>query len=160
FPACLQVGELVYAGYMTYNRVWLLVENGASLDRVGAAAHDDVAFAEQHHNQHPLQVVHAEEQFVASLKGLTRAPPSFDHATFSEAELLEVLERAGFGVGLAFFHVMKQMAAFIHGRFEEARESAARAASVLREVTGIATEATHHFYRALTLAALYSETGV
>jgi predicted ATPase len=31
FPACLAVGELVYAGYMTYNRVWLLMECGGAI---------------------------------------------------------------------------------------------------------------------------------
>jgi PAS domain S-box-containing protein len=157
FPACLSVGELVYAGYMTYNRVWLLVECGASLDRVSAAARDDIAFAQKWHNELVSQVLRAELQFAACLQGRTAAPASFDDASFDEAGCISTLERAGFNVGLAFLHVMKQCAAFVYGRFAEARDSAALAARCVGGATGLPIESAHSFYLALTLAAIHAD---
>jgi PAS domain S-box-containing protein len=157
FPACLAAGQVIYAGYLTYNRVWLLVETGAALPRVAAAARDGVAFAETWHTGLVADVLRAEAQLVACLEGKTRAPASFDDDSFREAECLEVLERAGFHVGLAFFHVAKQLAGVVYGRAAEAHESAARAALHVRAVTGLPPEAAHHFYRALALAALHDE---
>jgi PAS domain S-box-containing protein len=157
FPACLAVGELVYAGYMTYNRVWLLIESGASLERASAAARDDLALAQKWHNELVSQVLRAELQFIASLQGQTRAPASFDDESFVEAGCISTLERAAFKVGLAFVHVMKQCAAVVYGRFTEARDSAARAAECLRGVTGLPIESAYWFYHALTLAALHAD---
>jgi PAS domain S-box-containing protein len=159
FPACLAVGELVYAGYMTYNRVWLLMECGASLERVRAAAHDGVAFAQKWHNDLVQHALRAELQFVACLEGRTPSPARFDDASFSEADCVAALQRAQFHLGLAFFYVMKQWAAVVYGRFAEARESAAQAAAFIPAVTGLPPESAHSFYLALTLAALHSEEG-
>ena len=64
---------------------------------------------------------------------------------------------AGFGIGKAYFYILKQIAAFIHKRYEKALEHAASAIPVLREVGGNAVEAAHHFYLALTLTAPYPQ---
>lgn len=157
FPACIEVGELVYAGYLTYNRVWALLESGASLARVSAAVRDDLAFATKWHNDLVSLVLRAEGQMIACLQGGTLAPPGFDDASFCEAESITALERAGFNVGLAFFYVMKQVAEVVYGRFSEARESGRRASQFLRAVTGLLAEPTHHFYHALTVAALHDD---
>jgi PAS domain S-box-containing protein len=157
FPACLGAGELVYAGYMTYNRVWLLVEVGASLDRVSATARDDLAFAHQWRNQMVSHVLHAELQFVACLQARTRSIASFDDASFDEAACVAALESAGFATGLAFVFVMKQFASVVFGRFAEARDSAARAAAFVPAATGLPIESAHSFYLALSLAALHAE---
>jgi PAS domain S-box-containing protein len=160
FPACLAVGELVYAGYMTYNRVWLLLECGASLGRVNAAIAEDSAFAVKWHNTLVHQVLRAEAQFVRCLQGQTRAPASFDDAGFESAESSAAFERAGFNIGLAFLHVMRQWACFVYGRFAEARDSAALAARYVPSAAGLAVESAHSFYLALTVAALYADTPV
>jgi PAS domain S-box-containing protein len=159
FPACLAVGELVYAGYMTYNRVWLLMECGAALERVSAAAHEGIAFAQKWHNDLVQHALRAELQFVACLEGRTPSPARFDDSSFSEADCIAAFGQAEFNLGLAFFYVMKQWSAFVYGRFAEARESAAHAAAFIPAVTGLAPESAHSFYLALTLAALHPELG-
>src|ERR1041384_7782532 len=38
FSACVEVGDFVFVGYLTFNVVWLVLESGASLETVAAAA--------------------------------------------------------------------------------------------------------------------------
>jgi PAS domain S-box-containing protein len=157
FPACVEAGELVYAGYLTYNATFMLLETGAPVDRVLEAARSYGAFARQTNNALVHRVLRAEEQFALALQGATRSPTSFDGQDFSEEDCLLAFTSTGFGVGAAFFHVMKQMAAFVHGKYRLAMDSARSAAAVVRQATCISVEATHHFYSALTVAALYAE---
>ncbi|HUA26809.1 MAG TPA: AAA family ATPase [Steroidobacteraceae bacterium] len=153
--ACLEVGDLLYAGYATYNAVWQNFESGNSLDHIILIARKHIAFAGQMHNEVLLRVLGALEHFAANLQGATREPTTFSDESFDELECITTLDKAGFRIGMAYFHILKQIAAFIHKRYEEALEHAAKANSVLREVRGNAIEAAHHFYLALTLTALY-----
>ena len=157
FLACLDVGDLVCAGYLTYNMVWLLLENGDPLDHVIEVARRYTAFAGQNHNDVVCHVVRIEEQFAASLKGATQAPTSFNDGAFDEASCVAALTEAGFGLGIAYYHIMKQIAAFTHERYAEALQSAASAARMLLQVASMVNEATHHFYHALTLTALFAQ---
>ncbi|WP_438039122.1 AAA family ATPase [Sorangium sp. So ce128] len=157
FLDCLDVGDFIFAGYLTYNMVWVVFENGDPLDRVIEVARRYTAFARQTHNDVVYHVVRLEEQLAASLKGATRGPTSFDGGDFEEASSLAILQKAGFGLGIAMFHIMKQVAAFTHERHAEALESAATAALMQGQAASLAMEATHHFYHALTVTALHAE---
>jgi signal transduction histidine kinase len=155
FLVCLDVGDLIYAGYTGFASVWLRLENGDPLDHVIEIARKHAVFARQSHNDVVHNVVRIAEQFAACMKGATRASTSFDDGTFDEAECVAALEKAGFSLGVASCHVMKQIAAFIHEQYAEALECAARAAKMAREMMATTNEGAHHFYLALTLAALY-----
>jgi PAS domain S-box-containing protein len=157
FPACVEAGDLVCAGYLTYNAAFVLFETGAPLERLSEAAREYAVFAVQNNNDLVYRVVRGEEQFAAAMKGATRSPTCFDDGGFNERECVAALAETGFSVGLAFFYVMKQAAAFIHGEYGLALESAHSAAGVLPAATCLVPEATHHFYFALTLAALYEQ---
>ena len=156
FLACQDAGDLVCAGFLTYNAVWLRLESGHPLDDVIDAARRYAAFARQSHNDVIFNVVRLEEQFAACLKGATRSSTDFSDSTFDEAACVAAIQGAGFGLGIAYFHIMKQIAAFIGERYDEALECAARAAPMLLQVASMANEATHHFYYALTLAAVHA----
>ncbi|WP_438037256.1 ATP-binding protein [Sorangium sp. So ce204] len=157
FLDCLDVGDLICAGYLTYNMVWLLLENGDPLDRVIDVARKYTAFARQTHNEVVYHVVRLEEQFAASLKGATQAATSFCDGAFDKENSIAILNKAGFGLGIAVVHIMKQIAAFTHERYAEALESAASAALMQHQVASLAMEAAHHFYHALTLTALHAQ---
>ncbi|WP_437593539.1 AAA family ATPase [Sorangium sp. So ce1000] len=155
--ACFDVGDFVFAGYASFNLVWLVVESGGSIEQLIEASRKYASSAEKSHHDLARRLLRTEEQFAASLKGATRAPTSFNDDTYDEVECVLAMERAGFGIGVAFFHIMKQVAAFIDGRYAEARQAAALAAPMLREVMALANEATHHFYYALTLTAMHAD---
>ncbi|WP_437574587.1 AAA family ATPase [Sorangium sp. So ce887] len=157
FSDCLEVGDFVFAGYLTYNMVWIVLENGDPLDHVIDVARKYAAFARKTHNDVVYHVVRLEEQLAASLKGATRASTSFNSGDFDEDSSFAILEKAGFGLGIAAYHIMKQIAAFTHGRHAEALESAASAALMQDQVASLAMGAAHHFYYALTVTALHAQ---
>ncbi|MDC0742749.1 ATP-binding sensor histidine kinase [Polyangium mundeleinium] len=157
FLACLEVGDLVFAGLVTVLTVWLVLETGSPLDEVLRVAQKYLAFARESHNDAVFHTIQLERQFVASLQGPTLEPANLDDRACDEAESLALITGATFGCGIAFYHVMKHVAAFIDGRYREALDSAARAATMLGAVMAQPIEATHHFYHALTLTALYPQ---
>jgi PAS domain S-box-containing protein len=156
YRACLDAGDLVHSGYLTYNMIWLAFEAGDPLDQVIELARKYTAFARQTHNDVVYRVVRLQEQLAASLQGATRSPSSFDDGSFDEAEAVAALEARSFGVGLAHYRIMKQVAALIQGRYAESLAWAERAAPLLRQVGAFPIEATHQIHHALALAALHT----
>ena len=62
------------------------------------------------------------------------------------------------GFGLQMVHIVKQISAFIYGDHAAALTAAQRASSKSYEGNGmILVDSVHHFYFALTLAALYPQ---
>lgn len=156
FHVCLDLGDLIYAGYLTFNTIWLHVENGAPLKDVVELAKRYAEFAEQSHNSLALDLVRLEEQFALCLQGKTLSDVAFSDASFYEEEAVGAIERAGFGTGTTYYYIMKLIAAYTAGRYDEALEWAERASPMLQKVSSQAIGATHHFYYALTLAALHA----
>jgi len=135
--------------------VWQAIERGDTLEDVGALAARNAAFARQSHIAAVYETIRLEQQFVASLQGRTSDALKFDEGGFDEAASLGAIASAAFGCGIVFHHIMKQMLAFLHGRHAEALEAARQAEPTLGAAMAMPIEATHHFYHALTLTALY-----
>ncbi|MGD9215835.1 MAG: PAS domain S-box protein [Desulfobacteraceae bacterium] len=157
FHVCLDLGDIVYAGYLTYNTIWLHVENGDPLEEVIEIARRHDEFARQTNNRLVYDLVRVEEQFALCLQGKTQSNVEFSDASFHEAETVAAIEQAGFGTGIAFHYIMKLIAAYLAGRNEEALSWAEHAAPMLPKVASHAIGATCHFYHALTLAALHAQ---
>ncbi|GLR85263.1 trifunctional serine/threonine-protein kinase/ATP-binding protein/sensor histidine kinase [Bradyrhizobium iriomotense] len=155
FEACLEVGDLVYAGFLAFETVWQLIEKGDALEDVLTSAGRYAAFAKQSHNDAVFETIRIEQQFIASLQGRTKTPLSFEDGTFDEATCFATIARAAFGCGIVFYHIMKQILAVLYGQYEDAMEAAVEAESVLGAAMAMPIEATHHFCHALTLTGLY-----
>jgi two-component sensor histidine kinase len=155
FRACLEVGDLVYAGFLAFETVWQTIESGIVLDQVLERSDSNATFARQSHNDAVFETIRLEQQFVASLQGRTNDPLSLEDEVFDEQASLAVVVKAAFGCGIVFYYIMKQILAFLHGRFAQALELAARAHPVLPAAMAMPIEASHHFFHALTLTALY-----
>jgi PAS domain S-box-containing protein len=112
-------------------------------------------FARQSHIDAVYQTIELEQQFVASLQGRTSDPLTFDAAGFEEGASLATIEKASFGCGIVFHRIMKQILAFLYGRHADALDAARAAEPMLDAARATPIEATHHFYHALTLTALY-----
>src|SRR3989475_5330222 len=155
FVACQEVGDLVYAGFLSFETVWQVLEKGDPLERVLEVSRKYAAFAQQSHNEPIYQTIRLEQQFVASLQGRTTDPLALEDGSFDEAACVAAIAKATFGCGIVFHHIMKQILAFLHGRHAEALEHAKRAEPVLGAAMAMPIEATHHFIYALTLTALH-----
>ncbi|MBV8585472.1 MAG: serine/threonine-protein kinase PknK, partial [Verrucomicrobia bacterium] len=156
FLACLEVGDLVYAGFLAFETVWQVLEKGDPLQDVLAFSAKYAAFARESHNDAVYQTIRLEQQFIASLQGRTKGPLSFEDEAFDEEACFAAIVKATFGCGIVFYRIMQQILAFIHGRYPEALEAAARAEPMLSAAMAMPIEATYHFCHALTLTALYS----
>jgi predicted ATPase len=155
FVACQEVGDLVYAGFLSFETVWQVLEKGDPLEKVLDVSRRYASFAQQSHNEPIYETIRLEQQFVASLQGKTKDPLGLEEGGFDEAACVARLAKATFGCGIVFYHIMKQILAFIHGRHAEALACAMRAEPVLPAAMAMPIEATHHFIHALTLTALH-----
>jgi PAS domain S-box-containing protein len=156
FIACLEVGDLVYAGFLAFETVWQAIEKGDTLRDVLALSVKYAAFARESHNEAVYETIRLEQQFIASLEGRTKDPMSFEDGAFDEEACFAEIVKATFGCGIVFYHIMKQILAFVHGRHTEALDAAAQAEPILGAAMAMPIEATYHFYHALTLTALYT----
>jgi len=157
FNACLDVGDLVYAGFLAFETVWQVIEKGDTLQDVLTLSERFAAFTQQSHNDAVYETIRMEQRFVASLQGLTRDPLNFDGETFDEAASLGAIQKAAFGCGVVFHHIMKLMLGVLYGRYREAMDAAARAEPVLGAAMAMPGEATYYFYHALAMTAHYPD---
>ena len=145
--ACLDVGDLAFAGYLAFTTVWQTIEKGAPLADVQRTAQTHAAFAQQSHNDAVYETIRLQQGFVAALQGQS------GHALDDDASLAVVM-RANFGCGIAFCHIMRMIHAFMDGRYRAALGAAREAQSTLNAVMALPIEPTFHFFHALTLVAL------
>ncbi|HEY2929336.1 ATP-binding protein [Piscinibacter sp.] len=132
-----------------------VLDRGCPLDEVLKVSDKYLAFARQSHNDAVVATIQFLQQLVANLKGLTHAPGRFDDDHFDESECLAVIDKASFGPGIVACLIMKEIAAFTFGHYAAAREAAESACAALPQAGPL--EATHHFYHALILIALFPD---
>jgi len=154
FRACLEVGNLVYAGHLSFQTVWQSWERGALLDEVIAESSRMAAFARQSQNYGVYETIRIEQNFFRQLRGRERGGE--EPGGFDEQASLDTLAETGFGSGMVFAPILKQILAFMFGRYEEALEAAEIALPSLDFVKAMPIEGSCHFFYALTILAIYS----
>jgi len=154
--ACFEAGDHVFAGYLAFETLWQFIEKGETLENVQLLSVKYAAFAQQSHNDAVSETIRLQQQFAAALQSKTSTELRFDRGRFDEEACAETIMKARFGCGIVFYHVMRQVLAFLGSRYEEALDCADRAAPILGAVMAMPIEATYHFFHALTLTALYS----
>ncbi|HEY6796467.1 MAG TPA: AAA family ATPase [Kineosporiaceae bacterium] len=150
--ACREGGNLLYAGYARFAAIETAIELGTSLDEIDQATRDAAELTRQARSDAVRDTLLVQHQFAACLKGMTREPGSLEDAAFSEANGV---------VGFAQWRhlVLKQVVSYIFGRYDVAVEAGELASTALRGVVSLMLVATHHFFRALSLAALSPDSG-
>src|SRR5262249_13020335 len=146
FAALVQAGDFLYAGYAGVNAVELSLEKGDQLDEVVEMSRKYAPVVTQSRsNRYTFRL---QQHFIACLKGAPDASTRCEDPDFSDAARPA-------GIAGVRFHTLRQIVDFLFGRYDEARASAELATEVLRSTVSLLLVATHHFYHALTLAALY-----
>ena len=157
FQVCQEAGDLPHAGYAAHVATWNRFEAGLPLHQVVQAAHSYQAFARQQRNEPLLQLLRCYEQLARCLQGLTGPDCGIDDAHFRAADALAVFTQASFGAAQARFHLMRQIAAFSFGHHHEALQAGEAASQLQHFFLASVNDATHHFYHALSMAALFHE---
>jgi hypothetical protein len=151
FAALVQAGDVLYAGYAGIDAVELSLEKGDRLDDVleTCRQYADVV-TQSPRNRYTWRL---QQHFIACLQGSPYESTNFEGPGFSNADKPT-------GIAGVRFHTLRQIVCFLFGRYDEALASAGLAEEVLRSTSAprsFLLVATHHFYRALTLAALYPQ---
>jgi PAS domain S-box-containing protein len=153
----LEVGDLLVATYHVFHSIWMSVERGDTLDETLDLVSEYGAIAKESHSDFAARPIAVQRQLLRCLKGATKKRASLDGDGFDEADCVTVATQSRLGTLAAYFHIAKQIVCFIYGRYDEALSHADAAAPLLGAVMATPIEATHHFYLALTLAALDAE---
>jgi PAS domain S-box-containing protein len=159
FQAFLDSGDIIWASYLTYNAVWLHLESGEPLEQIIELARRYAAFNLSNHNHIIYIVDRIQEQFALGLQGKTRSLTDLNDDVFDESVGVGELVRTNFGIGIAYYRIIKQISAFIAGQYEEALEWSERVKPILASVSSMAIWGDYYFYYALTLTALYGNFG-
>ncbi|HEY0065495.1 MAG TPA: GAF domain-containing protein, partial [Telluria sp.] len=155
--SCQEAGDLPHAGYAAHVAVWNSFEAGAALGEVQQRARKYQDFARQQNNEVLMQLLRCYEQLTLCLQGATGAEGEFDDEHFCASDALALMDKANYGAARPRFHLMRQITAFTFGRFGEALQAADAASADQYFFLASVNEATHHFYHALTMAALYPD---
>ncbi|MGZ5818450.1 MAG: ATP-binding protein, partial [Burkholderiaceae bacterium] len=147
--SCRAVGNILFYAASSDALVWLNWESGKALDEVQVTLRAYLELARQ--TRYPLAdyMLRIIEQGITRLQGVTMDGCDIDY--------LEMLTKSGYGYAIAHYHVVQQTVHFMFGRYEDALISAESATKVTATLQALASMTTHHFYYALTLAALYDQ---
>ena len=149
FIECTASGDYSYAAYGALEASWLVLESGAQLSELTASSMRFASFAEQAGNSGLAHSLRVQVDFAAFLTGTT----GFDSFMGRSAESVEALVNAKFGTGVAYAHLLRQMAAFLFGHADLAMEHGVRVSAYLKSITGWVAETTYHFLAVLALTA-------
>jgi predicted ATPase/signal transduction histidine kinase/CheY-like chemotaxis protein/HPt (histidine-containing phosphotransfer) domain-containing protein len=147
--SCREVGNILFYAASYDALVWLNWESGKTLEEVQIILRTYLELAKQTRYPFADYLLRIIEQGITRVQGVTMDGCDIDY--------LALLTNAGYGYAVAHYHVMQQMVHFILGRYDDALVAAESASKVTAALQALASMTTHHFYYALTLAALYNQ---
>ena len=158
FKACLDVGELQYAGYVlafhkTVNEIFL----GENLLTVRGKLEEYLRFTTKTKNNLARSVVLAAYNTIVNLQGHSSDYATFDSDVMTERELLEDCELRGNRKAVCFFQLLQAHALLLHGDYQQAQ---ARIKEAERHIVYISTTmplAMLPFVDAMILSAMHND---
>lgn len=158
FKACLDVGELQYAGYVlafhkTMNEIFL----GENLDTVRRKLDEYLRFTTKTKNNLARSVVLAANNAVLNLQGQTPDYDSFDSDLVSEKEVLTDCESRGTCMAVCLFRLLQAHALLIYGDYRQALVKIKEADSRIEYVSTTIPLAILPFIEAMILSAMHND---
>ena len=147
-------GDVTYAGFSSCTLVTSLLSHGTHLADVQAEARERLRYVAQAKFGLVSDIITAQLQLVATLRGQTRDIGSFDDEYFSEVEHeARLVADRNLDIARCWYWIRKAHARFLTNRFEEAEEALQQAEPLLWTSTGHFEMAQYQFGAALTRAA-------
>lgn len=113
FSACLDGGNHFVANLIGFSIVWQAIEQGDALGETLDFSRKYTSFALGTRNEAIYQTIILEQQYMKCLLGETEGSASFSSEDIDELECVEKISKASFTVGVAMYHTMKMMAAYL-----------------------------------------------
>jgi predicted ATPase/class 3 adenylate cyclase len=127
---------------------------GVPMDVVWAESERYLEFLHSVHTHECIGAVEAVRQTIRNLRGETRNRTSFASSEFDEDAYVRALPGYGSPHFAHFYFVDRLQALYLWGEYDAAIEAARASAAYLKSSPGLQHAAEHHFYHALTVAAL------
>lgn len=155
----IDTGNLLWAGINGYAAIYTMLIKGDRLDDVYDEVQHYLEFARSTKQVIPLNMLTLSQQFILSLKGLTREPWSFSDDVYNEEHHVEEISRSEAFRPLFWYYKTKLQSLFLFEQFEQALDVAQKLNDVIDSgaAFGNVTSTEHYFYYSLTLLALYKE---
>ena len=159
FRACLDVGELQYAGYVlafhkTMNEIFL----GQDLDTVRGKLDEYLRFTTKTKNNLARSVVLAAYNTVANLHGDSPDHASFDSDLVTEKGLLADCESRSNYMAVCLFRLLQAHALLLYGDYQEALAKVKESASRIDYVSTTMPVAILPFIEAMILSGMYNDS--
>ena len=155
FDAANETGDLTYAAYACYTINANLLASGDPLFDVQREIESGLEFADKMGFGLVVDITATQLALVRMLRGLTPRFGSFDNEQFDERRMEgHFLDSPNLARAECWYWIRKLQALFLAGDHERAFEAALRAQQLLWTSVSHLEMAEHHFYSALTCAAI------
>jgi predicted ATPase len=155
FDAVAETGDVEVAGYCCNHVIIDRITRGDSLEDVHRESQRRIDFVLRHGFPGFGNIILSMQLYVQNMRGRTRHFSTFDdEAGFRQDAFEEKLARPGIWYTMScWYYVMKLMARFMSGDYDEALAAGAKSQELLWASIGHVQVCHSHFYYALTLAA-------
>lgn len=153
----LDSGDFVFAGYHILSICTFLFSSGGSLEELSSEIEKYLDFMHQSKDTGNVNAIISLRQVVRCLRGETKSHLSIDDAEFSEADHIQRIIEDSPQIVLMRHYLFKLQLLYLMGDHQGAMEMAQRSARLIRYAAGTFSITEFHFYRCLTLLAIYPQ---
>lgn len=151
-------GDVTYAGFSSCTLITTLLSHGTHLAEVQKEARERLRYVNQAKFGLVSDIITAQLQLIASLRGETHAIGSLDDDHFSESECEKRLTaNHNLAIATCWYWLRKAHARFLTNRFHEALEAVEQAEPLLWTSSGHFEMAQYHFGAALIRTACFHD---
>ena len=156
FETANEIGDLTFAAFSCANLTTNLLAAGDPLVEVQAGAERSLAFAQKIRFGYAIDNISPQLGLVRTLRGLTAKFGSFDDQQFDESRLERRLAgNPELAPAESAYWIRKLQALFLAGDYASAIEASSRAQKLVGAWQTALETAEHHFFGALSRAAIY-----
>lgn len=155
YQAGLESGELQFAGYILFHKLFGRYYLGKKLADILAESLEILQFSHKTKNIQVTEAVWGCQMIVWNLSGMTPAKKSFHNDEMGEKQYLSnCYTHKNYGV-ICHYQILKSQVLYLYDQPESALSCAIAAQNLLGYIRGQFAVAGHNFYYSLILTALY-----
>ena len=155
----LDSGDVQYANYSILQILFLRLARGADLGEVYSECIQHERFIWQTKDWFAISSHGIRKQNVLALRGETQGGWKLTDAKYDEESALTEFRSVGNMTVLSYYHIVKMQLAYLFGRLKDAHFHSEISQAQIKSVINQIVVAEHHFYSALTAAALMRQDG-
>jgi PAS domain S-box-containing protein len=135
--------------------LWHRIEEGQPLDALGPFCREQIARADAAGNRAVREVLTHVHHLIVRLEGGTPRFAGANGDAGAVEQSLGIIAAAGHPAGVAFARLMRQVGAYVFGRYDEADREGQAALGLRPAIAGSRVEATQAYFSGLIAAARY-----